>query len=196
MFIHVVTASLNRLAGKLEWVRQRLQAHSGKSVRFSIKSLMDLNVTIKPDGCFVPLAKHAITDVTLVITPEILLRLATNDIHAFREISVSGDQPLAETILYMGKTLHGEIESGLSLFLGDVLAHQAALSGRGLIQWQLGSVHNVSQALVEFLAEEKRVVASRTQFHHHIAEIGTLLQRVSRLEAKIHHLSASQVSTQ
>jgi ubiquinone biosynthesis protein UbiJ len=195
MFTHIVTASLNRLAGKSEWARQRLQTHSGKSVRFGIENLMDVNVTIKSDGNFVPLTKYATTDVTLVITPEILPRLAANDIHAFREISISGDQSLAETILYMGRTLHGEIESDLSLLLGDVLAHQAALSGRGLIQWQLESAHNISQALAKFLTEEKPVVASRTQFYHHIAEIKALQQRVLWLEAKIYQLSVSQAST-
>jgi ubiquinone biosynthesis accessory factor UbiJ len=196
MFTHIVTASLNRLAGKSEWARHELRAHSGKSVRFSIESLMDLNVTIKPDGRFFPLAKYAKTDVTLIITPEILHRLVANDIHAFREILVSGDQSLTETILYMGRTLHGEIENDLSLFLGDVLAHQAAQSGRRLIQWQIESAQNISQALAEFLTEEKPVVVSRTQLHHRIAEIDTLQQRVSRLEAKIHQLSVSQVSTQ
>lgn len=194
MFTYIITASLNRLAGKSEWARQRLQTHSGKSVRFSIENLMDVNVTIKTGGNFAPLTKYATTDVTLVITPEILLRLAANDIHAFREISICGDQSLAEVILYMGRTLHGEIESDLSLLLGDVLAHKAALSGLGLIQWQLEGAHNISQALAKFLTEEKPVIASRTQLYHHIAEIETLQQRVLRLEAKIHQLSVSQAS--
>lgn len=195
MNTQIVIALLNRLASRSRWVQQQLPSHAGKSIRFQIEHLMDVSVTITPEGSFAPVTHNKAADVTLVISPELLPDLAANNSHAFHEISVNGDQSLAETILYLGKSLHGEIESDLSSLLGDILAHRIALAGRELIQWHFANVHNISHALTKFLTEEKPVVASKTQLRRHATEIDALLHQVSQLESKIHKLSVSRTHT-
>ncbi len=194
MLTHIVTTVLNRLADRTVWTRQQLRSHTGKSVCFRVESLIDVNIVIGPDGYFDPVTSRGTADMTLNIPPGLLPRLAANDVHAFREIAVSGDPGLAEILLYMGKALHDEVEEDLSALIGDILARRIALTGQGLAQWHMESVRNISQALARFLTEEQPTIASKTQLHRLTSEVNSLQQHILRLEERILTLAAPQPS--
>lgn len=189
MLTHILTTSFNRLIDKTAWARERLQSHTGQSVRLTIESLLTLDFRIESDGHVVSANHGEAADATLTLTPDLLARLAANDRQAFREVSLRGDPTLTETLLYLGKILPSEIEADLSVLIGDVLSHRAVQAGQGLLHWHLQSAHNVSQALARFLADEKPVIASRSQLDRLASEADALQQQVSRLETRIQALA-------
>ncbi|SDY36003.1 ubiquinone biosynthesis accessory factor UbiJ [Nitrosomonas halophila] len=189
MLTHILTPSFNRLIDKTAWARERLQSHAGQSVRLTIESLLTLNFRIESDGHVVSANHGEAAAATLTLTPDLLGRLAANDRQAFREISLSGDPTLTETLLYLGKILPSEIEADLSMLIGDALSHRAVQVGQGLLHWHLQSALNVSQALARFLADEEPVIASRNQLERLASGAETLQQQVARLETRVHALA-------
>lgn len=181
-------ACLNHLAGKSNPVQQQLQAHADETICFRIGSLIHLYVTITQDGHFTAAAEDAQAVVILDIPAELVPRLASGEMDAFREITVCGDSLLADILLYMGKLFQAEIEENLSSAMGDVFARRVTLAGQGLVRWHLGSMHNLSRALGEFITEERPVTASRTQFRQLGPEVESLQQQILQLEKRINTL--------
>lgn len=176
---------LNRLAGKSDQVKQRLQAHVNETVCFRIDPLASLSVTITQDGHFKTAAKDAQAAVILDIPAGLIPRIASGEMTAFDDIIICGDPELADTLLYMGKLFQAEIEENLSSIMGDILARRVILTGQELVRWHLGSIRNLSRALSEFLSEEQPVTTSKIRLHQLASETESLQQRISRLEKRI-----------
>lgn len=181
----ILTAYLNYLAGNSDQVRQQLQSHAGKTVHFHINSLIQLQTAITQNGYFRTATQDEHPEVTLHIPPELVPRLASGDIAAFREITVSGDPVLADLLLCLGKTFQPIIEENLSSVIGDIFAHRVILVGQELVHWHLGSIRNLSRALGEFITEEWPITAKRTQLHQLNLEMELLQQQVLQLEKRI-----------
>lgn len=178
-------ACLNHLAGKSNSVRQQLQAHANETVCFRIGSLIRLHITITQDGHFTTAARDAQAAIILNIPAELIPRLASGEMDAFREITVCGDPLLADVLLYIGKLFQAEIEENLSSVIGDVFARRVTLAGQGLVRWHLESMRNLSRAVGEFITEEQPVTASHTRFRQLGPEAESLQQQVSQLAERI-----------
>lgn len=187
-----LVSCLNRLADRSDHIKQRLQAHAGETVCFRIDAFADLYIVITQEGQFTAAGNDAqtmVATVTLSIPAGLLPRIASGDRNAFREITVSGDPALADTLIYMGKIFQAEIEENLSSVIGDVFARRVASTGQELVRWHLDSIHAVSRSLGEFLSEERPVIANRARFHQLASEISSLQQQLSQLEERIIRLA-------
>lgn len=190
MLPSIVIATFNHVLTGESWACKRLQSYAGKTVHLSIFPLIDLNFIIQIDG---KLATHhpvgTTSDITLVVAPSQLPRLISHDESAFHEIKMIGDTQFADEFLSIIKNVHWDIEQDLSSVFGDVLAHRITQTGQNLIRWQFESVLNLSQAMLEYLSEEKDILSNPTRINRLATEISTLSEQVTYLEKRINHLS-------
>lgn len=189
MLPSIAIAAFNHILDGESWACKRLQSFSGKSTHLSIFPLIDLNIVIQTDGKLaIASSVNASTDTTLIVTPSLLPRLISRDESAFYEIKIMGDTTFANELLFVGKNLHWDIEQDISSIFGDILAHRMAKAGQNLIHWQSESMLNLSQALIEYLTEEKSVLSNHAHIDRFSSEVSSLQDRVTHLEKRIYRL--------
>ncbi|MDV6345457.1 SCP2 domain-containing protein [Nitrosomonas sp. Is37] len=189
MLPSIAIAAFNHVLDGESWACNRLQSFAGKSIHLSIFPLIDLNIVIQTDGKLaIASPVNASTDTTLIVAPSLLPRLISRDESAFDEIKIMGDTTFANELLFISKNLYWDIEQDISSIFGDVLAHRMVKAGQNLIHWQSESMLNLSQALIEYLTEEKSVLSNHTDIDRFTIEVNLLQDHVTHLEKRIYRL--------
>jgi ubiquinone biosynthesis protein UbiJ len=185
----ITIAAFNHVLNGESWACKRLQSYAGKSAYLSIFPLIDLNIVIQTDGKLaITHSTNTTTDTSLIIAPALLPRLISHDENAFHEIKIMGDTVFANELLFIVKNLHWDIEQDLSSIFGDMLAHRVIKVGQNLIHWQSESLLNLSQAMIEYLTEEKSVLSSRALIDSFTTDVNSLQDHVIHLEKRIYRL--------
>lgn len=185
----ITIAAFNHVLNGESWASKRLQSYAGKSAHLSIFPLIDLNVIIQTDGKLTIIhPTSTTTDTSLIIAPTLLPRLISHDENAFHEIKIMGDITFGNELLFIVKNLHWDIEQDLSSIFGDILAHRVITTGKNLIDWQSKSLLNLSQAMIEYLTEEKSVLSSHALINSFTADVNSLQDNVTHLEKRIYRL--------
>lgn len=130
------------------------------------------------------------TDVTIMLMqPNLLARESSID----NSIQIIGNQSLASEIITLYKQLNIDriVEHDLSKALGDIPAHRITRAGRNFIQWHTENFNALSQALTEFLTEEKPVLAKPDAINQLISEIQDLQYQVEAVEHRVNGLVES-----
>jgi ubiquinone biosynthesis accessory factor UbiJ len=188
MLASVAIAPLNHMLRGESWARKRLQPCAGKTARFRVPPFFDLAVAIQPTGEVAAASTAAGNDTILTIMPALLPRLLVRDEAAYREIRISGDSVFGQEILEIGQNLHWDVEQDLSDVMGDILAHRVVRAGESMVHWHNETLHNLSQALMEYLTEEQPVLAKPTDMRTFAAEVSGLQDHVSKLELRVEDL--------
>lgn len=188
MLASVAIAPLNHVLRGESWARKRLQPCAGKTARFRVPPFFDLAVIIQPTGEVAAASTVAGNDAILTIMPALLPRLLVRDEAAYREIRISGDSVFGQEILEIGQNLRWDVEQDLSDVMGDILAHRVVRAGENLVHWHNETLHNLSQALTEYLTEEQPVLAKPTDMRTFANEVSGLQDQVSRLELRVESL--------
>ena len=188
MLASVAIAPLNHMLRGENWARKRLQPRAGKTARFRVPPFFDLAVVIQPTGEVAAALGPAGNDATLTIMPALLPRLLARDEAAYSEIRISGDDVFGREILEIGQNLRWDVEQDLSDVMGDILAHRVVQTGKNLAHWHNETLHNLSQALMEYLTEEQRVLAKPIDMRIFAEEVSELQDRVSKLELRVEGL--------
>jgi ubiquinone biosynthesis protein UbiJ len=188
MLASVAIAPLNHMLRGESWARKRLQPCAGKTARFRVPPFLDLAVVIQPTGEVAAASTAAGNDAILTIMPALLPRLLVRDEAAYREVRISGDNVFGQEILEIGQNLHWDVEQDLSDVMGDILAHRVVRAGENLIHWHNETLHNLSQALTEYLTEEQPVLAKPTDMRTFADEVSGLQEHVSKLELRVEGL--------
>jgi ubiquinone biosynthesis protein UbiJ len=188
MLASVAIAPLNHMLRGESWARKRLQPCAGKTARFRVPPFFDLAVAIQPTGEVAAASTAAGNDTILTIMPALLPRLLVRDEAAYREIRISGDSVFGQEILEIGQNLHWDVEQDLSDVMGDILAHRVVRAGENLIYWHNETLHNLSQALMEYLTEEQPVLAKPADMRTFADEVSGLQDHVSKLELRVETL--------
>lgn len=193
MLPSLIFTALSHVLNGESWARKRLQPHAGKTIQFAIFSSSDLVALIQSDGTIaaIPFSNTTATaDTSLTIPPSLLLRLIAHDAGAIQEVNADGDKRLADELLTIIRSLHWDIEHDLSPFLGDILAHRLTQAGQILFRWQSQSFLNVSQAMIEYLSEEKSILSNQASIDHFAAEINALNDQITYLGKRISILNS------
>lgn len=188
MLASVAIAPLNHVLRGESWARKRLQPCAGKTARFRVPPFFDLAVVIQPTGEVAAAPGVAGDDATLTIMPALLPRLLVRDEAAYREVRISGDSVFGREILEIGQNLRWDVEQDLSDVMGDILAHRVVQVGENLVHWHNETLHNLSQALMEYLTEEQPVLARPTDMRIFSHEVSALQAGVSKLELRVEAL--------
>ena len=178
---------MNHLLRGAAWAREALQRHAGKTARveavpfpFSFIVLENGEVSEAPAG--------SVPDLTVRVTPGLMLRLAARDETAWWDVGITGDTDFATTINQLARELRWDVEEDLSRVFGDVIAHRMAETGRALRRWGRQSLENTARSAVEYWTEERPLVASARMVRDFTNDVDTLRDDVARLEKRVEML--------
>ena len=180
-------AAVNHVLRAAAWARAELKAHAGKTARFELFPA-GFSLTVLESGEVTPAAADAVADVTLRLTPGIMLRLAAHDEAAWREVDAAGDTDFAATINQLARNLRWDVEEDLSRVFGDIVAHRMAETGRLFLRWGNQSAEGVARSFTEYWTEERPLIAAARDLREFNRDVDTLRDDVARLEKRVESL--------
>jgi ubiquinone biosynthesis protein UbiJ len=176
--------AINRLLRHNSWALERLRPYAGKVVRtecFPVTLLLGIGET----GEAAAAPADSTPDVTLRLTPGVMLRLAARDAAAWNDIAVEGDPQLAAALNHVARNLRWDIEEDLSKVVGDIAAHRMVETGRKLDTWGRQGADNLARAFAEYWTEEQPLIASRADVERFNLDVDALRDDLARLEKRI-----------
>ena len=183
----IVGAPLNHLLRANGWARESLKSYAGKTV--CVRCLpFSATLRIVDSGEVTPDAVGTSPDATLTVTPGLLLRMATRDETAWRDISIDGDTALAGAVHHLWRHLRWDAEEDLSRVFGDIAAHRIAGSAQTFGQWARISSENLVRSLSEYWTEERPAVAAANDLSRFAADVDLLRDDLARLEKRVARL--------
>jgi ubiquinone biosynthesis accessory factor UbiJ len=188
MLASLAIAPLNHLLHGESWARKRLQAYAGKTARFRLPPFIDLALTIKASGEVSTAPSNTRDDAILTVDPVLLPRLLARDEDAFRSVRLSGDGAFADEILHIAKNLSWNLEEDLSRIMGDILAHRAVLAGQSLAHWHTETIRNLLQMSMEYLTEERPLLAKPVYMYEFVHEVSALQEAALNLDKRVNAL--------
>lgn len=191
MFEVLTLPGINRLLRANAWALERLRPHASKSALFACAPF-ELHVTVLDSGELAPARMETEADVTIRVSPGLMLRIAARDEAAWRDAQVSGDTELAAAIDYVRRNLEWDFEEDLSRVFGDIAAHRLANAVRELDRWGRGAALNIAHAFAEYSTYEKPLVANARAVEEFNREVDRVRDDTERLEKRIELLSQRQ----
>ena len=180
---------LNHLLRANAWARDTLKPHAGKTV--CVRCLpFSTSLVVLESGEVAPAPAGAIPEATLTVTPGLLLRMATRDDTAWRDIAIDGDTALAGVVHHLWRHLRWDAEEDLSRVFGDIAAHRMADSARALGEWARMSGENLARSFTEYVTEERPSIAAANDIRRFAADVDLLRDDLARLEKRIARLTA------
>ena len=177
-------APINRLLRQNSWALERLRPFATKVVRVDCFPLM-MRIGIGEAGDATAAAPDTAPDVTIQLTPGVMLRLAARDASAWNDIVVEGDPQLAAALNTIARNIRWDIEEDLSRVFGDIAAHRMVETGRKLDTWSRQGADNLARSFAEYWTEEQPLIASRADVEQFIREVDVLRDDLARLEKRL-----------
>lgn len=185
--MQLAVSALNHVLAQNPGARERLAAFAGMAFALDGFPLPRLAFTIAEDGSVTDPRGQA-PDAVLSATPDALLRFLLVRPRDRSLIRIHGHHAFGEAVTEVLMGLEWEAEEDLSRLFGDVLGHRLAAFGRAFWGWRMQSAQSLASALVEFLTEERPLLAKRADLERFAAEAAELAAAVERLEARIARL--------
>jgi ubiquinone biosynthesis accessory factor UbiJ len=186
-------SALNHLLEAEPWARERLAPFAAEILELRAPLLPRLRFTIETDGRLAACPRDALSgsEPSLVITlrPEALAAAAKGEEHLLRAIDVAGNAKLASEVMFLARHLRWDVEEDFARFIGDVTAHRLVGAARQAAAWQADALRRVAEGFVEYAAEEKRLLVSKTEIESLAAAQAGLRDGLERLEKRIERLA-------
>ncbi len=189
-------APINRLLRQNSWALERLRPFAGKIVRaecFPLTLLLGITEAGEA-GATTAASTEIAPDVTLRLTPGVMLRLAARDASAWHDIAVEGDPPLAAALHHIARNIRWDVEEDLSRVFGDIAAHRMVETGRKLDTWGRQGADNLARSFAEYWTEEQPLIAARADIEQFNLEVDALRDDVARLEKRIEQLTSASAT--
>lgn len=187
MFTPAVSISINHLLRSNSWAQERLKPFAGKTARFECPPFM-LALTVMQNGEVAATVAPTAADVTIAMSPGLMLRVLARDETAWTDIKISGDTGFATAINHVWRNLRWDAEEDLSRVFGDITAHRMAQSGRTLERWGRQSADNLLHALAEYWTEEQPLIAGKHEVEQFNREVDALRDDLARIEKRLEQL--------
>jgi len=190
MLTSVLTTPINHVLRGESWACKRLQSFAGKIVCIQIPPIVNFKVLIDTKG-EVQSADHMVcADTTLALSPFVLPGLLSQDIAAFKLITVTGDQAFAETLIDISQHINFSLvfEHDLSNAIGDIPAHRVTHASEHILQWPAESFNRISQALAEYWTEENELLTKSFTISQFSQELADLQKSIEQLEQRLDSL--------
>lgn len=191
-------AALNHLLESEAWARERLAPFAGEVIELRAPPLPALRVAIAADGRLLPASDGRLAPASpevasaLVITasPGALVAAAQGEELLLRALDVAGNARLASEVMFLFRHLRWDVEEELSKWVGDLAAHRLAGVARGFAAWHADAARRVAGSLVEYAAEEKRLLVRPAELAELAAAQARLRDALERLEKRVARLDA------
>ena len=100
-------------------------------------------------------------------------------------IVIEGDAEVAQRFRDLLKLAAPDLEEEMAHRFGDVAAHQIGRVSRTAVDWGRKAVARFGENLSEYLQEENRTVATRTEVEEFTTEVDELREAADRLHARM-----------
>jgi ubiquinone biosynthesis protein UbiJ len=187
MRLPVFSSPINHVLHTNSWARERLMPHAGR-VALIDNPPFSLMMLITASGEVANAAADAVPDVTVRVTPGLMLRFLARDASAWHEVKVEGDAEFAAALNHVARNIRWDVEEDLSRVFGDIAAHRMAETGRKLDHWGRQGVDNLARSFAEYWTEEQPLIANRTDVEQFNREVDALRDDVARLEKRVERL--------
>ncbi len=182
---------LNHLLQGAPWARERLAAWAGKTVSIDLFPL-NFTMTVTEAGIFSAAEVDAVPDAHIELNPLQAARLAMQDPAAFHHVIIDGDAQFAATLGSIFSELDWDAEADLARLTGDVVAHRIMNSARSVQAWQRHVADSAQQSIVEFISEERPLLAKPRHIASFIAEVDSVRDDTARLEKRLQLLTVQR----
>lgn len=187
MRIPVLAGPVNHVLRANSWARERLLPHAGR-IALVDNPPFSIVLMVTADGAIADAPADATPDVTVRLTPGLMLRLMARDATAWQSVRVDGDTEFAAALNHIARNLRWDVEEDLSRVVGDIAAHRLAESARKLAAWGEQSADNLARSLAEYWTEERPLLAARADVEQFIRDVDALRDDLARLEKRIERL--------
>ena len=189
MLHSVVSSSVNHLLRGNSWARERLKPFAGKTVKFDCPPF-GLALTVQENGEVAAADVSATAaDVTIRLTPGLMLRVIARDEKAWTEIAVDSDTGFAAAVNHIARNLRWDAEEDLSRVFGDIAAHRMVQTGRTLDEWRARSFDNLARSFAEYWTEEQPLIARARDVAQFNRDVDELRDDVARFEKRLEQLA-------
>jgi ubiquinone biosynthesis protein UbiJ len=189
MLTRTIDNIVNRGLPRSPRARELVAQLKGRSVAIGIDGFA--RVRVESDGTLVHVATAsgpAAADATICGGPLALLALMRpggQGVVQRGAVSISGDGQLAEQFQELARLLQPDFEEELSLFIGDVPAHQLArwvgIGGR----WLQNAARTTFVNAAEYLAHERGDLVPRQEGEQFLQGVDAVREAVDRLESRL-----------
>lgn len=184
----LVTAAVNHVLDGNNWARDRLRGFAGKTALFECFPV-SFALTVRENGEVAASAPETVPDVTIRVTPGLLLRFLARDDTVWNEIPVSGDTEFATVINQVWRNARWDVEEDLARVFGDIAAHRIAQAGRTLDRWQAQGLDNLARSFAEYWTEEQPLIARARDVEQFNRDVDRLRDDAARLEKRLETLA-------
>ena len=194
MFQTAATSPINHLLRSNSWAQERLKPFAGKTARFDCPPF-SLVLAVQENGEVAAGDVSATApDVTIRLTPGLMLRVMSRDEAAWAEIRIDGDTAFASAINHVARNLRWDAEEDLSRVVGDIAAHRLVQTGKMIDTWRAQTFDNLSRSFVEYWTEERPLIARKHDVGQFNRDVDTLRDDVARLEKRLEHFSNRRIA--
>lgn len=180
-------AAFNHLLQQQPWAQERLQRHSGKTIRVNLPPLL-LLFSIDHGGMIAAAQQGAEPDATLGVSPLTLLHVLSSRPLPQELVHTAGDATLAVDFGNVMQNLRWDAEEDLSKVFGDVMAHRMAGFGSLLLERQKQAVMSLVGNLTEYWTEEQPLLVKPAQVTRFVQEVDRLRDDAERLDKRVARL--------
>ncbi len=184
MLVKPALALLNHILGKEEWALARLLGFAGQAVRLEFGGKAWV-LRISAGGLLETAEEDLLATVSVRLPDDAPVRALTDRASLFSAATISGSAELAETLGFVLRNLHWDVEHDLAQPLGDVVARRALLLARGLARWQLQSARKLAVAVADYFTEEQPIIARRRDIEWFCSEVDALHEDCSLLAKRL-----------
>jgi ubiquinone biosynthesis protein UbiJ len=184
MFEVLAVPAINRLLRSHTWALDRLREHAGKTALLACPPFT-LLVSVTQSGELAASPLGTTADVTIGVTPGLLLRAASSDAAAWSTAQVTGDVEFAGALDYVRRNIEWDYEEDLSRLFGDIAAHRLASAAKRAHLWGRDTALKVSQSVAEYVTYEKPLVVSAHALEQFNREVDVLRDDVERIEKRL-----------
>lgn len=179
----------NVLLGRDVWVRERLAAFSGRTVRLVVGPF-SAQASISAVGELIPTASEVMPDVTLTLPSDKLSvvpqLLREGDPAAIANLMhVEGDAGLAALVSEVAQSVNVDVEADLARFVGDIAAVRIVSGAKGFVKAGQRSATHLSANLGEYLGEESEWLVSRGRYSLWENQMQSLTAALTRVESSV-----------
>ncbi|MCX8145379.1 MAG: hypothetical protein N3C59_03475 [Azovibrio sp.] len=182
----LISRILDHLLAEAEWARMRLHPFAGQVLRLELGPVR-LTFSITAAGGFAAASADATPQVCISL-PTTPLDLLQGPERLLQQARVSGNADFAETLSFVFRHLEWDVEAELAPWLGDILAHRIARSGRALKARLSDHGRRLAEQCCEYLRDEIELLTPRQRQQGFATDLLRLRDDLARLEKRVQRL--------
>ena len=189
MLTGMLLAALNHILQREDWARARLKEFAGRHARLEAPPWLRLALVVGSDGRLEAASADGPADVCIRLPEHAPLRYLGRPRDALAAARIEGVADFAETLGFVFRNLHWDVEEDLARYLGDIPARRLTKLGQGFFAWQRDAMQRLGANFGEYVADESSLLPGGSEERRLADEIARveadtrrLAERIARLE--------------